>query len=384
MELILPVPPAPQSSEQAPHLGMRLIPPPRETRSGPPLRERLGNFVGGLTTNKFVERLKDAPRFALEGIKRAELPLTFFTAAGARFLVSQFLNTDMATVDQYFKVAAAVSTIGSIGYLALEKRFGFEEQHPRISKLMKSVAAHAVLASAGWFGEAGAEGFVQGNSQEASQAITTTPTETPVPEPTGTPTPQEDQVVAPVSTETPIPSPTPTETTQPTQTAMPTETPPPPTAAVTAPPPAAASEPAPFPIQAVPPEQPESTVPQPQIAEPPTSIEPTISPTSKEVAGSVADGTLTYDGKSWDLINNGEKNIDNLLRVTEQAGTVDRQILADNLQKATELWTNGQLDKSTDPDLWKVFNLSNGTQSVFPDLLNVDTLESLKKLGIVR
>ena len=101
------------------------------------------------------------------------------------------------------------------------------------------------------------------------------------------------------------------------------------------------------------------------------------------VAGSVGEQTLTYDGKPWVLLDNGTKNINFLFESSGESGTVDKQALARHLQQATKLWVNGQLSPSANADLYNVFHLSNGTSSVYKDLLNKDTLLSLRNLGIV-
>lgn len=103
-----------------------------------------------------------------------------------------------------------------------------------------------------------------------------------------------------------------------------------------------------------------------------------------EVSGSVADHSLTYDGKPWVLMDNGVKNIGNLFKTVGETGDIDKQALASNLQNATKLWTDGQLNYTDHPDLYRIFHLSNGTASVYNNLLDDNTLESLKKLGIVK
>ncbi|MBI2019229.1 hypothetical protein HYS95_00990 [Candidatus Daviesbacteria bacterium] len=106
-----------------------------------------------------------------------------------------------------------------------------------------------------------------------------------------------------------------------------------------------------------------------------------------EVAGSVVDQSLTYDGAPWVLLENGTKNIGNVLEAAGIDGAleaVDKGVLAQNLQQATNLWTQGQLTPSAYPDLYTLFHLSNGTASVYNDLLNEDTVDILKKLKVLK
>lgn len=125
----------------------------------------------------------------------------------------------------------------------------------------------------------------------------------------------------------------------------------------------------------------------PQIPEASVQVEP-ISPTralsGAIVSGSVTDNNLTYDNKPWLLLDNGAKNINHLFNaVSSQPTAVDQQALAVNLQKATALWVNRQLDPTINPDLFRVFHLSNGTANILDSLLDEDTLLSLRNLGIV-
>lgn len=119
----------------------------------------------------------------------------------------------------------------------------------------------------------------------------------------------------------------------------------------------------------------------PTTAEP---ISPTTTPTGAEASGSITDNSLTYDNKPWVLLENGTKNIGQALQTIGETGVpVDQQVLASKLQEATNLWANGQLDPSTNPDLYRLFHLSNGTESIYKNLLNQDTINSLLKLGII-
>lgn len=209
------------------------------------------------------------------------------------------------------------------------------------------------------------------------------PTETPTPKPTATPEPPKPTATV----EPPKPSPT----------AVPAEaTPAAPGRPALAPDAqAAAPAPAPEPPPAPPAPQvePLPAVAAPEQAAPATqapaatarveSLPPTTAPTGVEVQGSAIDNTLTYGGKEWVIVDNGVKNIGNLFQAVGESGDIDKQALASSLQKATDLWTQGQLSPGTDPDLYKIFHLSNGTASLYNNLLQSDTLESLKKLGIV-
>ncbi len=196
-------------------------------------------------------------------------------------------------------------------------------------------------------------------------------TETATPEPaTATPEP------------TTTPRPAPTATVEPQR---------PPLAAAPDTQPAAPPAPAEAGAPIQPPEAPAAPGAQPAAAPAPAEtaatepLPPTKAPTGAMVEGSTADNTLTYDGKPWVIVDNGVKNIGNLFKAVGESGyEVDQQALASKLQEATDMWAHGQLQYSSDPDLFRIFHLSNGTASVYNDLLNDDTLESLKKLGVVK
>ncbi len=130
---------------------------------------------------------------------------------------------------------------------------------------------------------------------------------------------------------------------------------------------------------------PDTLSPAPLPVEHPAPIPPTEIH-GHMVSGSVADHSLTYDGKPWVLLDNGNKNIGHLFEATGETSPIDQQVLADKLQEATALWAHGQLNPAAYEDLYRVFHLSNGTASIYNSLLDddEDTLKSLIRLGIVR
>lgn len=226
------------------------------------------------------------------------------------------------------------------------------------------------------------------------------PAETPAaaPEPTATAEPTTTATATAEPTSTPRPAPTATpEPPRPTAIVVPAEATPAPVApsvpvspaeAPIAGGPAAPSAPAPeapqataaAPAPAAPVEQVPAATTAPTAPEP---LPPTTAPTGVEVQGSTIDNSLTYGGRPWIIVDNGVKNIGNLFNAVGESGDIDKQALATSLQKATALWAQGNLSPTTDPDLYKIFHLSNGTSSMYNNLLQSDTLESLKKLGIV-
>lgn len=108
-----------------------------------------------------------------------------------------------------------------------------------------------------------------------------------------------------------------------------------------------------------------------------------IAPTGARIEGSVVDNSLTYNGESWVLAKSGLVNIHTI----NPNLNVDQGLMAQKLQEATVLWSKGQLNQNTNPDLWRLFHLSNNTTSVFPGLMaNTDdeTIKSFIRLGVVK
>lgn len=110
------------------------------------------------------------------------------------------------------------------------------------------------------------------------------------------------------------------------------------------------------------------------------------------IAGSVLDHNLTYDGATWHLLENGTKNIEQLLsNLGETNAHIDQQALAEHLQRATGLWAHNQLTDTSHHDLRLLFDVANGTgltelvkgNETFEELVkDKDALDSLKNLGI--
>lgn len=251
----------------------------------------------------------------------------------------------------------------------------------RIGKrALRGAAFGAAGAIAGGLLVDGFHELFKGAGSAVPGASATEPTSTPRPtlaqtQPFETATPEPSATPRPFATATPEPTATPP---RPTATAVPAE----PTPAAPRPPAIAPDTQA-----AAPPAAPEATpaAPAPTAAAPTAeSLPPTTAPTGAEVSGSVADNSLTYDGKPWVLMDNGVKNIGNLFKTVGETGDIDQRALASSLQNATKLWADGQLNYTDHPDLYRIFHLSNGTGSVYNNLLDDNTLESLKKLGIVR
>lgn len=242
--------------------------------------------------------------------------------------------------------------------------------------------------------------------EEAIQATPSAPGGAPLPgtpepphnplPPTGTGVPVETPVAA--GTATPTETPTPTSTSTPASTGTPTPTAPvipeahefaweEPSAPVGPP---MESWPG-FEHPAVP-----STNEAVNIASKPDIAPPSVEPAVPEslpptdihghtIAGSALEDNLTFDGEHWAIVDNGVKNINHVFDAVGETGAIDRQALAVKLQEAVTLYAHGQLNPSANEDLYKVFHLSNGTGSIFNDLVNDDdTLESLKNLGIVK
>lgn len=108
-------------------------------------------------------------------------------------------------------------------------------------------------------------------------------------------------------------------------------------------------------------------------------------PMGAHVTGTVTESNLTFNEKPWQLLSNGYDNIRQLLG-PRQLGTVTIQqdVLGAKLDEAVKLWNAHALDPKTNPDLWKLFHLSNGTGSVIESLQNKDILTALQNLGVVK
>lgn len=101
------------------------------------------------------------------------------------------------------------------------------------------------------------------------------------------------------------------------------------------------------------------------------------------VNGSVQSGDLFYNGHRWELFSNGLKNAEQIFHNTP--AEIDAEKFKYELQQAAQLWTDHKLPANS--DLWRVFHFSNGTRSVFADLSqthSADTLKAFKNLGILK
>lgn len=122
--------------------------------------------------------------------------------------------------------------------------------------------------------------------------------------------------------------------------------------------------------------------PAPEIHKP-EPISHVTAPNGAVVSGSTLDNSLTYNGQSWHLAENGIKNLGHLLTTAGQSPDIDHQILNAKLQEAAALWANGQLDPDRYTDLYRLFHFSNGTGNIYRQLFNKDTISSLMNLGII-
>lgn len=104
-----------------------------------------------------------------------------------------------------------------------------------------------------------------------------------------------------------------------------------------------------------------------------------------KIYGSTLDGSLTYNGQPWPLVDKGLDNITRHLSAAIGKNlTVNKPILAQNLSETASLYAKGELDPSARPHLWRLFHLSNGTKEVFDKILNDTTVSSLRSLGVIK
>lgn len=109
---------------------------------------------------------------------------------------------------------------------------------------------------------------------------------------------------------------------------------------------------------------------------------PTVDKQEHTIQGSATEGNLMYDDKVWQMVPNGEKNIEELMNATNTTGyTINQEKLTEAIDEGLKLIESGQLKPGT--DLYKAIHLMNGTEKIYKDLLSADTIQSLKNLGVI-
>lgn len=102
-----------------------------------------------------------------------------------------------------------------------------------------------------------------------------------------------------------------------------------------------------------------------------------------EINGSVADQTLTHNNVKWDLVSNFNDRAVTFSKMLGHPATINKVALAEKLQQAVELYARDELRFGTQPELYKLFHLSNGTLSLQNLAQDPQTLKALEGLGII-
>ncbi|MCL4397877.1 hypothetical protein M1403_02505 [Patescibacteria group bacterium] len=296
---------------------------------------------------KFLENLpKNLSDFAKNN---GELLALFVGGAGLRMILSH-AGADLYNPDILNMSLAFLGFSTNVAIRAAEQNpetLALEAKHPIATRRIKRFAAGATAVLMGWsaesIGEHALSGLASHLTAETQPAETTTPTHSPTAEPTpppGKPSTAGTAVPTPPKAETPPVSPTP---------------------------------------GATPPVGPEVTGVPPVV---PPGIEHLIAPNGAVINGSVVNNTLTYNGEPWHLLDNGS------LHLHQLAGgeMINETVLAEKLQEAVNLWSRGELSAADHPDLWAIFQISNGTQSVFNNLMNHGSAvaQAMQHLSIIK